>query len=127
MEIGVLVVGEAPQSRAIAVDDEEIGEAVAEAAEHELLPVRRPLRGLQPVQADVDPALFAPALDVHKDQVVAVFALSGDGEVPVVRGELAGGIDEAKAFVIVVLCRIYEVAINVNCLHIWTSWIIDYT
>src|SRR5438552_17704072 len=72
MEIGVLVVGEAPQSRAIAVDDEEIGEAVAEAAEHELLLVRRPLRGLQPVQADVDTALCASALDVEQDQVVGV-------------------------------------------------------
>ena len=118
MEIGVFVVGEAPQSRAIAVDDEEIGEAVAEAGEHELLPVRRPLRGLQSVQADVDPALFAPALDVENDQVVAVFPLRGDGEVTAVGRERAGGIDEAQAFVIVVLRRFDEAALDATRLDV---------
>src|SRR5213596_2086288 len=110
MEIGVFVVGQSPEARAVAIDDEQISEAVAEAGEDELLSIRRPLRGLQPVQPDLDAARFAPALDVENDQVVAVLALRGDREITAIGRERAGRIDESHAIVIVVLRRLDQTA-----------------
>src|SRR2546425_3571626 len=119
MEIGVLVVGQPLQSGSIPIDDVEVGEAVAEPAEYQPLPIRRPLRRLQPVQADVDAALFpAAVLHVENHEVIAVLALGGDREVAAVWRKRARRIDEAQALVIVVLRRADEPALRASRLGV---------
>lgn len=84
VEVGKLVVGEPAQAGAVPTDNEEIGEAIAEAGEDELRPVGRPLRRLQSVQADLDATIFPAALHVENHKVIAVLALGRDREITAV-------------------------------------------
>ena len=102
VEIGVLVVREAAQSAAVAIDDVEIREPAVESRKHELLAVGRPPRCLEAAQAHLDAALFGSTLDVEDHQVVAVFPFGGDREEPAIGGERARGVDEPQALVVVV-------------------------
>ena len=63
-------------------------------------------------------ARFAPALDVENDQVIAVLALGGDGEIAPIGRKRAGRIDEPQTFVIVVLRRFDETALDATSLGI---------
>ena len=118
VEIGEFIVGEPAQPGSVSIDNEEIGEAVAEAGEDELRPVWRPLRRLQPVQADVDAAIFPAALHVENHQVIAVLTLGRDREVAAVGRERSRRIDEAQALVVVVLRRFHQSALDASGLGV---------
>ncbi len=108
MQVGVLVVGQLPQPRAVPVDDVQVGETVVEAGEDEPLPVGRPLRRLQPAQADADAPLLTAARHVENHEVIAVFPLGGDRERVAVGRKRACRIDEAQALVVAVLRGLHE-------------------
>ena len=86
--------------------------------EDELRPVWRPLRRLQPVQADVDTAIFPAALHVENHQVIAVLTLGRDREVAAVGRERSRRIDEAQALVVVVLRRFHQPPLDASRLGI---------
>src|SRR6266702_8434746 len=102
LEVGVLVVGQPTQIRAVRVDDEQIGQPAVVAGEHELLAVGRPGGCGEPVQGDSDAPHLAVPLDVEDHEVVPVLVFRRDGEVAAVRRKGAGRVNEAQALEVAV-------------------------
>ena len=100
LQVGVLVVREPVQARAVRVDDEQVRNTAVIAAERELLPVGRPGRRREPVQGQRDTAHLLVLFHVEDHEVVAVPMLGRDGEVAAVRRERARRVDEAQALVV---------------------------
>ena len=82
LEVGVLVVRQAVEVRAVSVHDEQVRQAAVVPCEHQLLPVGRPRRRREPVERDADAADLFVLLHIENHEIVAVLALRGDREIP---------------------------------------------
>ena len=118
VEVRIAVIGETPQVTPVAIDDEEVGPSAIVACEHELLPVGGPGGARRAVQGQRDAPHLAIPLDVEDHQIVTVLVLDGDGELPPVRGERAGGVDEPQALEAGVHRRLDKPALDASGLRV---------